>query len=95
MNPLDLTDCDFVFGPVLKFGSAGRLMRSHLLGMFEPASVLQLNRHTGKRGSCFVDALKQRLFVVDTHFGKVLIDSFLDLVVCRHFMLLAAFLMKP
>ena len=42
-----------------------------------------------------LDALKQRLFVVDRDFGKVLIDRFLDLVVCRHFMLLAAFLMKP
>jgi hypothetical protein len=34
-------------------------------------------------GACFIDALKQRLIVVDTDFGQVLIDSFLDLMVCR------------
>jgi hypothetical protein len=100
-------------------------MRSHLLGMLEPASILQVYRHTGrapsvtpdrrqkprvprslanghpsivpvqrapaKRGASLVHALKQRLTVVDAYFVQVLIDSFLDLVVCRHFMLLAAF----
>ena len=40
LNPLDLADCDLVFGPVVKFGGPGRLMRSHLLGMLEPASIL-------------------------------------------------------
>ena len=104
-------------------------MRSHLLSMLEPASILQVNRHTGRapgvtpdRGqksalrarlrmavqalcrfsarplsasASLVHALKERLFVVDTDFRQVLIDSFLNLVVCRHFMLLAAFLMKP
>jgi hypothetical protein len=44
--------------------------------------------------ACFIDALKQRLIVADTDFGQVLIDSFLDLTVCRHFMLFAAFLFK-
>src|SRR5215469_39834 len=48
LNPLDLADCDLVFGPVVKFGGPGRLMRSHLLGMLEPASILQINRHTGR-----------------------------------------------
>jgi len=131
LNPFDLADCDLVFGPVVKFGGPGRLMRSHLLGMLEPASILQVNRHSGralgvtphrhrrqkprvprsfadgcpgivpiqrapaKRGASLVHALKQRLIVVDTDFGQVLIDSFLDLMVCRHFMLLVAFLMKP
>src|ERR1700741_1534137 len=47
-NPLDLADCDLVFGPVVKFGGSGRLMRSHLLGMLEPASILQVNRHAGR-----------------------------------------------
>ena len=36
LNPLDLADCDLVFGPVVKFGGPGRLMHSHLLGMLEP-----------------------------------------------------------
>ena len=35
-NPLDLADCDLVFGPVVEFGGPGRLMRSHLLSMLEP-----------------------------------------------------------
>ena len=48
LNPLDLTDCDLVFGPVVKFGGPGRLMCSHLLGMLEPTSILQVNRHTGR-----------------------------------------------
>jgi len=129
LNPLDLADCDLVFGAVVKFGGPGRLVRSHLLGMLEPTSILQVNRHTGsapgvtpdrrqkprvprsfangypgivpiqrapaKRGASLVHALKQRLLVLNTDFGQVLIDSFLDLMVCRHFMLLAAFLMKP
>src|SRR5215470_15830255 len=129
LDPLDLADCDLVFRPVVKFGGPGRLMRSHLLGMLEPAAILQVNRHTGRApgvtpdwrqkpsvprsfangcpgivpiqrapaqyGASLVHALKQRLFVVDTDACQVLIDSFLDLVVCRHFMLLAAFLMKP
>jgi hypothetical protein len=47
LNPLNLTDCDLVFGPIVKFGGPGRLMRSHLLGMLQPASILQVNRHTG------------------------------------------------
>ena len=45
LNPLNLANCDLVFGPVVKFGGPGRLMRSHLLGMLEPASILQVNRH--------------------------------------------------
>jgi hypothetical protein len=35
LNPFDLADCDLVFGPVVEFRGAGRLMRSHLLGMLE------------------------------------------------------------
>jgi hypothetical protein len=35
-----------------------------------------------------VHALKQRLLVLNTDFRQVLIDTFLDPVVCRHFMLL-------
>ena len=129
LNPLDLADRDFVFGAVVKFGGPGRLMRSHLLGMLEPAAILQVNRHAGsapgvtsdrrqkprvprsfadgcpgivpvqrapaKRRAGLVHALKQRLLVLDTDSCQVLISSFLDLMVCRHFMLLAAFLMKP
>ena len=49
LNPLDLTDRDLVFGPVVKFGGPWRLMRSHLLSMLEPASILQVNRHTVAR----------------------------------------------
>jgi hypothetical protein len=89
-------------------------MRSHLLGMLEPAAILQVNRHTGrapgvtpdrsqkpcvpcpfanggpgivpvqraaaKRGASLVDALKQRLLVLDTDSCQVLIDSCLDLI---------------
>jgi hypothetical protein len=40
LNPLDLTDCDLVFGSVVKFCGEGRLMRGHLLGMLEAASIL-------------------------------------------------------
>src|SRR6516165_5896035 len=47
LNPLDLADCNLVFGSVVEFRGPGRLVRSHLLGMFEPASILQINRHTG------------------------------------------------
>ena len=47
LNPFNLADGDLVFGPVVKFGGPGRLMRSHLLGMLEPTSILQLNRHPG------------------------------------------------
>ena len=55
LNPLDLADCDLVFGPVVKFGGPGRLMRSHLLGMLEPASILQVYRHTGRAPSVTPD----------------------------------------
>src|SRR6516225_6177179 len=48
LNPLDLADCDLVFGPIVKFGGSGRLMRSHVLGMLKPASILQVNRHAGR-----------------------------------------------
>ena len=55
LNPLDLADCDLVFGPVIKLGGPGRLMRSHLLGMLEPASILQVNRYTGRTPSVTPD----------------------------------------
>ena len=55
LNPLDLTDCDLVFGAVVKFGGPGRLMCSHLLGMLEPAAILQINRHTGSAPSVTPD----------------------------------------
>src|SRR5260370_29588963 len=48
LNPLNFADCDLVFRPVVKFSGPGRLMRSHLLGMLKPASILQVNRHTGR-----------------------------------------------
>jgi hypothetical protein len=48
LNPLDFADCDLVFGPVIKFGGPGRLMRGNLLGMLEPASILQVDRYTGR-----------------------------------------------
>src|ERR1700751_2989569 len=129
LHALDFADCDLVVGPVVELRGPGRLMGSHLLGMLEPASILQVNRHTGsapgvtpdrrqkprvprsfangcpgivsiqrapaKRGASLVHALKQRLLVLNTDFRQVLIDSLLNLVVCRHFLLLAAFLMKP
>ena len=47
-NPLDLADCDLVFGPVVKFGGPRLFVRSHLLSMLEPASILQVDRHTGR-----------------------------------------------
>ena len=47
LNPLDLADCDLVFGAVVKCGGPGRLTRSHLLGMLHPAIVLQVNRDAG------------------------------------------------
>ncbi|HEX7193529.1 MAG TPA: hypothetical protein VF207_01065 [Chthoniobacterales bacterium] len=40
LNPFNLADRDLVFGPVVELGGPGRLMRSHLLGMLEPAAVL-------------------------------------------------------
>jgi hypothetical protein len=49
LNPLDLADCDLVFGPVVKFSGPVRLMRGYLLGMLEPASILQVKRHTVPR----------------------------------------------
>jgi hypothetical protein len=57
--------------------------------------IVPIQYAPGKRGASLVHALKQRLTLIDTDFGQVLIDSSLDLVVCRHFMLLTAFLMKP
>ena len=39
LNPFDLADCDLVFGPVVELRGPGRFMRSHLLGMLEPASI--------------------------------------------------------
>src|SRR5436309_8253184 len=48
LNPLNLTDCDLILGPVIKLGGPGRFMRSLLLGMLKPASILQVNRHTGR-----------------------------------------------
>ena len=59
LNPFNLADGDLVFGPVVKFGGPGRLMRSHLLGMLEPASVLQVNRHTG-RAPCVASDWRQK-----------------------------------
>jgi len=47
LNPLNLADRDLVFGPVIELRGPGRLMRGHLLGMLDPATVLQVNRHTG------------------------------------------------
>ena len=48
LNPLDLANRDLIFGPIVKLGGPGRLMRSHLLGRLEPASILQVNRHAGR-----------------------------------------------
>ena len=48
LNPLDFADGDLVLGPVIKFGGPGRFMRSHLLGMLEPASILQVNCDAGR-----------------------------------------------
>jgi hypothetical protein len=44
LNPFNLADRELVFGPVVELGGAGRLMRSHLLGMLEPAAVLHFER---------------------------------------------------
>jgi hypothetical protein len=51
LDPLNLADCDLILGPVVELRGPGRLMRSHLLGMLEPATVLQVNRHTGRAPS--------------------------------------------
>jgi hypothetical protein len=48
LNPLDLADCDLVFSPVVKLGGPARLVRSHPLGMLEPASILQVDGRTGR-----------------------------------------------
>jgi hypothetical protein len=48
LNPFNLADRELVLGPVVELGGPGRLMRSHLLGMLKPASVFQVNRHTGR-----------------------------------------------
>ena len=55
LNPLNLVDCDLVFGPVIKFGGPGRLRGGHVLGMLESASVLQVNGHTGRAPSVTSD----------------------------------------
>ena len=55
LNPFNLADGDLVFGPVVKFGGPGRLMRSHLLGMLEAASILEVNRHAGRTPSVTPD----------------------------------------
>ena len=45
---LNLTDLDLIFSTVVKFGSLGRLMRSHSAAHAEPALILQIHRHTGR-----------------------------------------------
>jgi hypothetical protein len=46
-----------------------------------PPGIVPIQRTPAKRGASLVHALKKRLLVLDTDFGQVLIDSFLDLVV--------------
>jgi hypothetical protein len=70
LNPLDLADCNLVFGPAVKFGGPGRLMRSHLLGMLEPASILQVNRHTGRARTTF-DLMGQITKLEEIYFNAV------------------------
>ena len=41
-------DCDLVIGSVVKFGGRGRCMCRQLLGMLEPASILQVNCDAGR-----------------------------------------------
>ena len=48
LNPFNLADRDLVLGPVVELGGPGRLMSRHLLGMLEPTTVLQVDRHTGR-----------------------------------------------
>ena len=46
-DPLDLTECNLVLCPVVKFSCSRRLMAGHLLGVLEPSVVLQVNRDAG------------------------------------------------
>src|SRR6478736_1793294 len=46
-DSLHLTQRNFVLCPVVELGRSRRLMASHLLGVLEPAVVLQVNRDTG------------------------------------------------
>ena len=62
LNPFNLADGDLVFGPVVKFGGPGRLMRSHLLGMLEAASILEVNRHAGRTPSVTPDRRQKPAF---------------------------------
>jgi hypothetical protein len=43
-DTLDLTECNLVLCPIVEFGCPRRLMACHLLGVLEPAVVLQVNR---------------------------------------------------
>jgi hypothetical protein len=44
-DSLDLAQCNFVFCPVIELRCSRRFVSSHLLGMLQPAIVLQVNRN--------------------------------------------------
>jgi hypothetical protein len=46
-DPLHLAERNFVLRPIVKFGCPRRLMASHLLGVLQPADVLQVNGDAG------------------------------------------------
>jgi hypothetical protein len=48
-DALHSLECNFILCPVLQLRGSRRLMSRHLLGVLEPAVVLQVNRDAGRR----------------------------------------------
>src|SRR5262249_7194389 len=46
-NSFHLAQCNFVLRPVVEFGGARRPMPGHLLGVFQPSVVLEVDRDAG------------------------------------------------
>src|SRR5208283_3825667 len=51
-DSLHLTQCNLVLCPVVELGRSRRLVSGQLLGVLEPAVVLQVNRDTGRAARC-------------------------------------------
>ena len=62
LNPLNLANRDLVLGAVIEFRSPRRLMSSHLLGVLQAPSVLQVNRHTGCAPGVIPDGVRNPAF---------------------------------
>jgi hypothetical protein len=60
-DPLDLTECNLVLCPVVKFGCSRRLMAGHLLGVLEPSVVFQVDRDAGSPPGVTSDWSKKNL----------------------------------